>query len=533
MSTRFLSVGSKKSLKRRQVAVPPVVGAQNFLTVIQKQQEKVIPGLPTLTSDDLHCEASPASCPVEHVKLGRQCNPSTGRHYGAIHPLENTIVHMNLSSFNSQLSLPRDVRQWPTLRQNFPTITEAPVAQQAVGDIRNQGNTSTCWIQAFCALWYQEMHKIDPQCAYPSRLWIVANHLRYNCLIGGSPTDAAGIASSLGMLPEGIIADDITNSTTALNLTVCDNAAEGIIPASGIRPQSDILTPAVKATAAQYKTSPVPGGYPVLFSSYSNTSNSDKVKAIYTALAGGHSVLIFIAVGSEFTNYSNNHVGSTTYTPKEIMTLGTPGTDQHAVLFCGFAVVNGVPCFRVKNSWFSSWGEGGFAWLNVATAQSWSFGMTYAPDPSTGVSLPFGIASGTRFRGPAPGPADQPIVIPPRPGVPTNTYPIQPINVQPAPIIPTPTPVRPAPHFPLPHPTPAPPTPFPEVSGPQPTHPPNIPAHAPGTLVEQCTGCSTCYVPPGYTGVNVGSCTWPDGAPGCIPCQHGWPDRKVRFMKRR
>nr|AIG56272.1 secreted protein [Achlya hypogyna] len=94
-----------------------------------------------------------------------------------------------------------------------------------------------------------------------------------------------------------------------------------------------------------------------------------------------------------------------------------PGAQSdHAVLAVGYGTKDGIQHFKIKNSWGTGWGEGGYMYLqrggggkgmcNVAEHPSYPK-LTKAPHPSSDKPMPTSGAPTPTSRGPKPKPSSQ------------------------------------------------------------------------------------------------------------------------------
>ncbi len=92
-----------------------------------------------------------------------------------------------------------------------------------------------------------------------------------------------------------------------------------------------------------------------------------------------------IAVSIYATNPMFNHTGTGCY-------VGPTGTPNHAVLLCGWddnkVCSNGTGAWLIKNSWGTSWGHGGFAWIGYGSCSLGQSGhlINYEPFDKTAVA---------------------------------------------------------------------------------------------------------------------------------------------------
>ena len=285
---------------------------------------------------------------------------------GALMPPPSKVVGDEVLS---EITLPVDKREWAEIAERSITLPATKIEQQMeAGYVRFQGSTSTCVLYAFCGLWYHEMRKIDPRCSYPSQLWMTA-HITTGCgnTGGSNPTTSFNFASTIGMLPEGSMDNDPTTtdvrSMTTNQCVLSSNSAN-----------NNKLT----TQAAKFKTTALPRNGPTyLFQDFTpNTTPADrKARLIHASLAAGFPVMIFMTMGNVEILAKGSQSIYTLKGPAPILTLPM-NTVYHAVVLCGFKVIDGVPCFRLKNSWSidtyqngkllaNAWGDNGYAWLSA------------------------------------------------------------------------------------------------------------------------------------------------------------------------
>lgn len=368
-----------------------------------------------------------------------------------------------------------------------------PIKPLDVGPVRFQGQTNSCWAYAFCSIWYTEMKKRDPGALFPSRMWLVANSTNpTSCQNGGDPlNDAFVTAYNKGMLPESSFVGD-----------AIDKQQE---PAACVT-----VKRAVTAKHNTHAALTAVGGVPpfnqrrVLF----KTATPDqKIAAIHKSLADGFPVLIILTTSPAFDKAKGA-------SPIRTLGQGYP----HAVVFCGYDVIDGEPCFRVKNSWaidvygpkgrsLAPWADYGFGWVSTRTAAFWTFAMSYAL-----LSFP---ERPRVFRN-----TDNPAALPLTTGKVNNvvTAPVKPPPNPPAPVQIKPPPLLVVPDRPKPNAPPAKPTIV-------------APTLQPGEkVVLQCENCPSCYAPPGYKVQKVARSD-PRCQFSCIRCAFRPPAREANFKK--
>lgn len=86
------------------------------------------------------------------------------------------------------------------------------------------------------------------------------------------------------------------------------------------------------------------------------SSGEERLKDIETALRAGHPVAFGTQIGDEFTSYDGK-------TDRAFTEPSTEG-GRHAMLFCGLRRKGGRREFRVRNSWGTKWGLGGYVWMD-------------------------------------------------------------------------------------------------------------------------------------------------------------------------
>lgn len=153
--------------------------------------------------------------------------------------------------------------------------------------------------------------------------------------------------------------------------------------------------------------------------------------SIATMLASGADVWFAMQIGDSWMSPNPDHTISD-WTDDSI-------DGGHAVLFAGYRLVNGKRQFLVHNSWGTSWGDNGFAWISEAMVTAYLEGA---------YKVVVEARSGPNPAPPAPpGPPHLVIVIPTAPPQPSPP--------------PAPTPTQPNPPTPPQPPTPPPPQPNP------------------------------------------------------------------------
>lgn len=279
----------------------------------------------------------------------------------------------------------------------------APIPQLDVGPIVNQSPTPTCWANAFCALWYHEMKKRDPQCEFPSPLWIVSN--RYiGCGNKGNAHEAFRIANKIGMLPLDMFAPDKRNPILPANGDPCDFASTYDRKRNKLHYDyaEKFATKLPKVTINSLFNDQrscsvergginqdMPGSGPPT-NEYDLTGSDncgtplEKAKKMYASIRDGFPVLLLITM--------NQALGSA-QPGIPVTALPAPraaGSGQHFVVACGFDIIKGEPCFKIKNSWasmvldkptkkfvYAPWGDNGYFWLSIKTARSWMQAINY------------------------------------------------------------------------------------------------------------------------------------------------------------
>ena len=423
------------------------------------------------------------------TRKSRVVRPGTG----AIMPVPGSVVGERALI---EILLPSNIKDWPELGSRALDLPASKVEQQMdAGYLRFQGSTSTCVLHAFCGLWYHEMRKIDPKCSYPSRLWMTAYITGACGTSGGSDPNASfSMASNIGMLPEGVIKDD-SSGFQSITSSQC-SASPSYSQNSDFRIQ-----------AAKFKTKG--SGRPTyLFQDFSfgATPSDKKAKLIYGSLAAGFPVMIFMTVGTVQVQGKGSQSVYTLAGSSPITSLPR-NTNYHAVVLCGFKVVDGLPCFRLKNSWAidvyqngvrksGGWGDDGYTWLSAE-----SEGMSSVALAVSYKDNPFGVPAGTQFRGPVEGPPIGTAIVPPQAADPKPGVPVKPA--------PQPTlPPRPLPSLPPPRPTPT-------TSKPPPTDKPTV-FNKPttnGCVFYQTSNCAKCQFP-SYAQVITTA-----AGKSCVPCK--------------
>jgi len=232
-----------------------------------------------------------------------------GEHFKLNHKQSNSIIHKN--EYNTKLEK-HTIKAMPI---QIPTYFS--LASKYKLNILDQGNLGSCVVNSLCGI-IQSVYKITP-----SRLYYY-----FNARIGSgtSPTEDSGLDllqsyplfQSYGIVPEANWVYNINNFS--------------------------IMPPLAKT----YKIASVA---PLI--KFENVQQTDA--NIKSALLANKFIMLGISVYSSFMTAS---VSSTGIIPMPDTTTET-NEGGHCIHIVGWCIYNNIPCYIIRNSWGTSWGNNG------------------------------------------------------------------------------------------------------------------------------------------------------------------------------